>query len=110
MDIETYKIIITPTASKEIYDIYYYIFINLDARKAARQLMRLVEKEINNLKYFPKIHHEIEVNSGVKRKYRRIVIKRYVILYTIDENKKIIYISRMYYGLKNYLNNGKSSN
>ena len=36
-------------------------------------------------------------------KYRRIVIKNYVVLYTIDEEKKIVYISHMYYKKRNYL-------
>ena len=42
MDIK-YKVIITPTAYKEINRIYDYILIDLYAEKAAKNLMRKVE-------------------------------------------------------------------
>ena len=34
--------------------------------------------------------------------FRKIVVDNYVILYTIDEKRKTIYISHMYYGRRNY--------
>ena len=40
--------------------------------------------------------------SGLKRTYRRIIIKNYIILYTIDEKNRKIFVSHMYYSGKNY--------
>ena len=59
MDIK-YKVIITPTAYKEINGIYDYILIDLYAEKAAKTLMRKVEEIIQQLKYSQKIYAEIE--------------------------------------------------
>lgn len=41
----------------------------------------------------------------LKRRYRRIVIKNFVILYTIDEDNSVVYVSNMYYGGRNYIDN-----
>ena len=35
---------------------------------------------------------EIEKTDRTERKYRRMVVNNYVILYTIDEPKKIVYV------------------
>lgn len=103
MDTNQYKVIITPRAFREINKIYDYISGDLYAEKAAKRLMEKVEEEVQRLKYAPEIHTQIEKYDDLKRKYRRIVIKNYVILYTIDEENKIVYVSHMYYGRRNYL-------
>lgn len=105
MNTNKYKVIITPTAYKEINKIYNYITEDLYAEKAARKLMRKVEEEIQRLKYAPKIHTEIEKNDELKRNYRRIVINNYIILYTIDEENNLVFVSHMYYGGRNYTDN-----
>lgn len=104
MDINQFKVIITPTASKEIERIYDYIVEDLHAETSAKELMRLVEEKVQNLKYAPRIHAEIEKCDELRRKYRRITIKNYIILYTIDEDNAVVYVTHMYYGLRNYLN------
>ena len=43
--------------------------------------------------------------SGLKRTYRRIIIKNYIILYTIDEKNRKIFESHMYYSGRNYFEN-----
>ena len=55
------------------------------------------------MKHSPKIYAEIEKLDELKRNYRRIVTKNFVILYTIDEDNSVVYISHMYYGGRNYL-------
>lgn len=105
MDIKKYKVIITPTAYKEINKIYDYITDDLDAEKAAKRLMNKVEQEIQRLKEMPKIHTEIEKIDELKRIYRKIVVDNYVILYTIDEDNKVIFISHMYYVGRDYMSN-----
>ncbi len=103
MNTNKYKVIITPTAFKEISRIYDYISEDLYAEKAAKSLMEQVEIEVQKLKYAPKIHTEIEKFDELQRRYRRIVIKNYIILYTIDDNNEVIYISHMYYGKRDYI-------
>lgn len=103
MDTNQYKVIMTPTAYREINKIYDYITEELYAKNAARDLMKKVEEEVQRLKYAPKIHTEIEKPDELKRNYRKIVIKNYIILYTIDEENNTVFISHMYYCGRNYM-------
>lgn len=105
MDTKKYKVIITPTAYKEIDRIYSYITEDLYAENVAKKLMKKVEDAVQRLKYAPKIHKEIEKNDELKRIYRRIVIQNYVILYTIDEENCVVFVSHMYYQGRNYIDN-----
>lgn len=104
-DTKEYKIVITPTAYREIDNIYEYIIEKLYNENAAKNLMREVENSIQNLKNIPKIHGKIEKVDDLKRNYRKIIVKNYIILYTIDEEKDIVYISHMYYRKRDYQNN-----
>lgn len=103
MDINQYKVVITSTAYNEINSIYKYITEDLYADSAAKRLMNKIEEKVQSLKYAPKIHTKIEKLDELKREYRKIVVNNYVILYTIDENIKTVFVSHMYYGGRNYI-------
>ena len=51
----------------------------------------------------PQLYMKIDKKDRRKREFRKIVIDNYVILYTINENNKTVYISHMYYEKKDYL-------
>lgn len=100
---EIYEIEFTEDCRDEIREIYKYISENLVAKQAARDLMRKMKNIIMDLAESPKLYMKIEKKDRRKRDFRRIVIDNYIILYTIDEDKKTVYISHMYYGRRNYL-------
>ncbi|MCI8833009.1 MAG: type II toxin-antitoxin system RelE/ParE family toxin [Clostridia bacterium] len=101
---EIYEIEFTEDCRDEIRDIYEYISKKLFAEEAAKRLMRKIKKYVTDLAESPELYMKIEKKDKRKRDFRRMVIDNYVILYTIDESNKTIYISHMYYGRKNYLN------
>lgn len=105
MDAKQYRVIITQTAYMEINKIYNHIKQELYAENAAKGLMRKVEEEVQKLKYAPKIHIEIEKVDEIERNYRKIVIKNFIILYTINEENKVVFIAHMYYGGRDYMYN-----
>lgn len=100
---EIYEIEFTEDCREEIREIYKYISENLEAQVAARKLMKKMRDSVMNLKENPEIYMKIERKDKNKRAFRRIIVNNYVILYTIDEDRKTVYISHMYYGKKNYL-------
>lgn len=59
--------------------------------------------KIINIKENPSIYMKIGKADKLNREYHRIVIKNYIVLYTIDYEKEKVYISHMFYGRKNYL-------
>lgn len=107
MDIskKQYRIVFTSDCIREMDYIYNYIILNLYAQKSAKELMNNVQQAIENLKIMPQMHMVIKKYSELELEYRRIIIGNYVVLYTISEKEKIIYIVHMYYGGSNYLNN-----
>lgn len=100
---EIYEIEFTEDARDEIREIYEYISKNLVNEVAAKRLMRKMRENVMDLAESPKIYAKIEKKDRMKREFRRMVVDNFIVLYTIDENKKTIYISHMYYGRRNYL-------
>lgn len=98
-----YKIIFTNDAVKDMDRIFRYISENLYSPNAARDLMNRVIEAIDKLKYIPKAHNVIKKHSKLKMEYRRVVIKNYVIIYTMDEIMKIIYVVNVFYARSDYL-------
>ena len=98
-----YNIKLTEEFLEEIDDICNYITNNLKAPDAANRLRQKVVYNVLLLEKSPRIFAEISKMSKIKRQYRRIVVNNYVILYTIDDNEKTIYISHIYYGGRNYI-------
>ena len=105
MDIENqYEIEFTDDCKKEIKKICSYIRDNLVEENAANRLLDKIEEYTSNLAFAPRMYAEIDKYKNTRKIYRRIVINNYVLLYTIDEEEKKVYISNMYYGGSDYIN------
>lgn len=52
---------------------------------------------------FPESYAKIGKVDKLKRDYHRIVVKKYVVLYTIDYEIKKVFITHMKYGERRYL-------
>ena len=98
-----YEIEITKDARVEIEAIYEYISESLENKEATKRLMKKIRDRVMNLVENPKMYMKIEKKNKIKKEFRRMVIDNYIILYSIDEEAKKIYISHMYYGKRNYL-------
>lgn len=67
MDIKLYKIIVTPTAYKEIKSIYQYISGDLYAEISAIKLMKKIEERIMQLKINPKMYSKVKISTELER-------------------------------------------
>ena len=104
MDIK-YELILTDKARLDLEDIYYYISKSLMADKAAENLINKIENSILRLENMPE---SCNIIIGLKEKnkvYRKLIINNYIVIYRIDETNLKVYIIRIVYGGKNYLNN-----
>ena len=104
MDIsnESYKIFFTDNAIQDMNNIFEYISEKLYLPNSARNLMKEINNKIETLKYMPKIYNVIKKNDLLENEYRKIVIKNYVIIYTINECTKVVYVVNLYYSKSNY--------
>ena len=100
---KTFEVEFTDKCIKEIINIYDYISTELKENRTAIKLISTVNEKILNLKTNPELYMKVGKVDKLKREYHRIVIKNYVILYTVDYNQRKIFISHMIYGKRNYL-------
>lgn len=100
---EPFEVEFTEQCVEEMTTIYDYISTQLKEDKAAQNLISIVNEKILDLSKAPELYMKIGKVDRLKREYHRIVVKNYVVLYTIDYEKRKVYISRMMYGRKNYL-------
>ena len=99
-----FEVEFTDKCIEEMTEIYEYISNNIKEDKAAKRLMTDVTDKVLDLANTPEIYMKIGKVDRLKREYHRMVVKNYVILYTIDFEKKTVFISHMIYGRRNYLN------
>ena len=101
---EPFEVEFTEECIEEMTEIYEYISNNLKEDNIAKRLMIEVTDKVLDLANVPELYMKIGKVDRLKREYHRLVIKNYVVLYTIDFEKKIVFISHMIYGRRNYFN------
>ncbi len=84
-------------------EIYNYISIKLMAKIQSDKLFTEVRQRIKELSIFPRMYAKIEKYDETDKVYHKMVVKNYIILYTIDEENKKVFISHMFYSKRNYL-------
>lgn len=99
-----FEVEFTDECIEEMTEIYEYISNNLKEDNVAKRLMTEVTNKVLDLANVPELYMKIGKADRLKREYHRIVVKNYVVLYTIDVKKKTVFISHMIYGRRNYLN------
>lgn len=101
-----YRVKLTDQFLEEFEEIIDYISRQLKNIDASNRLMEKVKNNILLLENSPRMYIGTEKTDRTERQYRRMIVNNYVILYTIDELKKMVYIAHIYYGGRNYLDGG----
>lgn len=99
---EKYKLKITPAAADDLENIYKYVKYTLSANNSAENMIQKISSSLKSLKSFPYMHELSRDKILKERGYRKLVIKKYVALYLIDEEKKSVVIARIFYGPMDY--------
>ena len=99
-----YEVEFTEEYIEEMTKVYEYISEHLKNKKAANILINKINERILNLPTDRNIYRKIEKVDRLKREYHRMVINNFIVLYTVDSNKRKIYVSRLMYKRRKYLN------
>ncbi|MBQ3414131.1 MAG: type II toxin-antitoxin system RelE/ParE family toxin [Clostridia bacterium] len=99
-----YKIKISEIFVEQITEVLNYMDITLNELNASNKIRKKLMESFNRIKRFPKSYPQIGKKDRFNRSYRKIIIYNYVILYTIIEEDKTVFISNMYYHRRDYLN------
>lgn len=94
-----YEIEYLPVARKDLFEIVTYIAGNLNAPKAAVDLLDEIEKSILKLKQFPFRYKVYYPMKGLQYEYRLLPVKNYAIFYIVKEST--VEIHRILYSKMN---------
>lgn len=97
-----FKIEFTKECIEEVTNIYSYISNNLKDNIAAKRLIEEMMERILDLENFPELYIKIGKTDRLKRDYHKMVIKNYIVLYSIDFLNKKVFISHIIYQRRNY--------
>ena len=99
---EMFQVEFTEEFIEEITAIYDYISTKIKENKAAKRLINKVLDKVLNLSTSPELYVKIGKVDKLKKEYHRMIVKKYVILYTIDSVNKKVFISHIIYNKRNY--------
>ena len=97
-----YKVKLSLAADNDLDEIFSYISNTLFAEQTAKNLMLEIHEMILSLDKMPKRYSYSPDPALAERGYRRIIVKKYVILYLIDEENKIVNVARVFHGSMDY--------
>ena len=98
-----YKLVVSREAHKDIDEIVHYIAVELSNPTAAASFLDNVEKCYQSIINNPLLYCLCNDSKLRNNSYRKIVIKNYLILYRADEKAKTVFIVRIIYGGRNYV-------
>jgi len=100
-----YKIIITESAKLQLEEIISYIVNELYNEKAATEFLEKVRTRFNNIKITPYMYEVCRDKRLENKKFRKIVIDNYIMIYKVIENQNNIFIVGIFYSGQEYYKN-----
>ena len=97
-----YKLEYLPLALHDMLDIVRYISNELKNPVAADNLANEFVKSADTLINFPysnPVYHPIRT---LKKEYRKLLVKNFIMFYYVDESGKVITIARVIYAKRDY--------
>lgn len=96
-----YKVEFLPVAKQDLREIALYISNDLCNPTAAVNLVEEIVEATEKLSDFPYSHPMYYPLRPLKKEYRKILIKNYMVFYSVDEQQKNVAISRIIYAKRN---------
>ena len=97
-----YKLEYLPVARKDMIEIVRYISRELCNPAAANQLALEMIDAGNSILKFPYAHPAYIPIRPLKREYRKLLVRNYMMFYWVDEAKKLVIVARVIYAKRAY--------
>lgn len=99
----SYQVVLTDTAVQDLRDIAFWIADRSKDRELAKRFVLALRKECGRLEDFPNAgaipRDRVLKSAG----YRFLVYKDYLIFYTVDEEKRCVYVMAVFNAKKDYM-------
>lgn len=96
------KVIYTPSAKKDIEGAVTYLFFNLSAPQAARDLVRELDETVDRVMRCPYAGSLYRTDRAMRDEIRWVTVKSFVLYYVVMEDT--IQIRRFLHGKRNRAN------
>lgn len=96
-----YKLEFLPVAKNDMLEIVKYISNDLQNPQAASRLADEFIKSAENVCSFPYSNNVYIPLKPLNLEYRKIIVKNYMMFYTVDETTKTVTIMRVIYAKRN---------
>ena len=97
-----YNINLTLAANTDLDDIFAYIADASPSAETAKNLMLEIHEMILSLSEMPQRFSRSFDPTLAEKGYRRAKVRKYIILYLIDEKNKAVNIARVFHSSMNY--------
>ena len=97
-----YKLEFLPIALNDMVEIVGYIGNALENPIAADNLSNDFVNEAERLSKFPYSNPVYVPLRPLNHEYRKLLVKNYIMFYWVDEEKKVVTVSRVIYGKRDY--------
>ncbi|HBY05317.1 MAG TPA: type II toxin-antitoxin system RelE/ParE family toxin [Desulfotomaculum sp.] len=97
-----YRVDVSEPAENDLRDIVRYISAQLSASMTALQMMDTVEEAIMGLAVMPQKCPPVTDERLAIMGYRKLLIKNYIVFFTIDEKSKVVNVERILYARRDW--------
>ena len=97
-----YELKVAKEAERDLYDIFDYINSSLEAFQAASDFFAKVQSCFRQLVDNPYVYALSSDLRLEEEGYRKAVIGNYLLMFTVDEKEKCVFVHRLFYGAMDY--------
>ena len=101
---ETYDVRYSQSAENDLLDIFLYITMELSEPSVALSLLDIIDRKIEDLSSLPHRCPLVDDERLAAIGYRKLHIKNYIAFFTIDDTTQTVYIERILYARRDWLN------
>jgi len=97
-----YRVDISEPAENDLRDIVRYISAQLDAPITALNMMDAIEAAIGGFVDMPQKYPQVTDERLATMGYRKLLVKNYIVFFTIDEKNKVVDVERILYARRDW--------
>jgi addiction module RelE/StbE family toxin len=98
-----YRVDISEPAENDLRDIARYISAQLDAPMTAIKMIDALDEAIGGLANMPQKYPSIADDRLAAMGYRKLIVKNYIVFFTVDEKRKTVDVVRVLYARRDWL-------
>ena len=99
-----YNVQHTESSERDLLDILRYIAIELQEPTTALRMVDTIDTVIENLSHMPHRCPLVDDERLAALGFRKLHIKNYIAFFTVDDESQSVYIERILYARRDWLN------